>query len=223
MVFGSGARADVDQRLCWVRIAAIAVALSINGLAMLYASLTPITRGPAHKSLATTPVLRRALIVEFVEATVVEPPDSRDPPMPQRESQRVSRSSLAAPVASSPAPEIASTPVPSPRLRLSLSGSLAIEAETPASFPTHDPNSADAVFYRRPAISYEATRFEKAWLSTSLAEMARQSTFSYARFCSLKDEMTQIRGCSREERNADVSALRGNRVDTAIRPDAAVD
>lgn len=223
MVFGSGGRADDGQRLRWEHIAGIAVALSINGFAALYASLPPFARGPAHTSLESAPGLRRALIVEFVEATVVSPPALLDPPVPERVSQRVSRPSLSAPVASSPTPAIASAPVPSPRLRLSVNGALAIEAAAPASVPMHDAKGAAAVFYRRPAISYESTRFDKVWQSTSLAEKARQSTFSYTRLCSLNDEMRQIRGCSREERNADASASRGNRVDTAIRPDAAVD
>jgi hypothetical protein len=223
MVFGSGARADAGGRLRWLHIAGIAVAVSVNGLAVLYASLPPIAREPSRTSFESAPGLRRALSVEFVEAAVVDPPESLDPPVPVRVSQRASRPPLSAPVASSPAPEVAPASVPSPRLRLNVSAAQAVDAAAPASVPMHDPRGAAAVFHRRPAISYEPTRFDKTWQSTSLAEKARQSTFSYARFCSLSDEMRQIRGCSREERNADVSASRGNRVDIAIRPDAAVD
>ncbi len=223
MNVGSVGRADDGQRLRWMHIAGIAVALSINSLVVLYASLPLSARGPTHTWPELAPELRRALILEFVEATVVDPPKLLEPPVPDRVSPRVSRSSQSAPVASSPAPEIASTRVPSPRLNVSVSGSPAIEAAGPASFPTHHPKGAAAALYRRPAISYESTRFDKVWQPTSLAERARQSIFSYTRFCSLNDEMRQIRGCSREEINADLSAREGNRVDITIRPAAAVD
>jgi hypothetical protein len=221
---GACGRQERGPRPDWARVAGVALAILINGFAVLHVSLPPSVRSQAPVPLEWAQVPRNALIVESVEAVVIDPPEARDPPtlvspIPRRPaSQPLSRVAARMPQST---PE--SAPVAPPHVRWSLSELTTIDEVTPAPGARRDPKAASAALYRRPAITYEPTRFNDAWQSQSLAERARQSTFSYARLCSLNDEMRQARGCSRDERNAAASAMRGERVDIALRPDAAVD
>jgi hypothetical protein len=224
VIFKTDASVDHRPRLEWARIAGIAVAISVNGFAVFHVSLPPSERSTSVVPLELADRLRHALVVELIEAVVIDPPEERAPPFLERTVSRPAPSQLP-PVAVPAFPE--SEPDPSlesaPRLRFGLSQLQSVDEAPPVAARRHDPKAAAALFYRRPAITYEATRFDDAWQPTSLAERGRQSTFSYARHCSLSNELRQVRGCSRDERNATAAAMRGARVDTAIRPDSAVD
>jgi hypothetical protein len=224
IVFGTGGRESLGPGPDWKRIAAMAVAISLNGFALLHVSLPPSERGPAFVPPEPVHDGRHALTVEPVEPVVIDMTEVRDPLVPERAvSARASRQSPPVSARALSVPEHEPSVVAAPRFRFGLSELRPIDEVTPAFGPLHDPKAAVEALYRRPAITYEPTRFNDAWVPVSLAERARQSTFSYARSCSLNDEMRQVRGCSRDERNADAAARAGDRVDTTIRPDAAVD
>jgi hypothetical protein len=224
VIFKTGTRVDPRPRLEWARIAGIAVAISVNGFAVLHASLPPSARGPSGMPLERVDGLRHALVVELIETVVIDPPKERAPPVAERAVSRPAPSQSFA-VQTPALPESESEPSleSAPRLQFGLSQLQPVDEATPASASRRDPKAGAAVFYRPPAITYESTRFDDAWQPASLAERGRRAAFSYAAHCSLIAEMKQIRGCSRDERNAHASAMRGARVDTSIRPDSAVD
>lgn len=220
IVFGAGAGVSRGPQLYWSRIGGIAVALIINGFAALYVSLPADQRVFAHVPVESVQGVRRALMVELVA----------NDPIPVRisvaepEAQRAVRQSRSVPVIPTQVVrELDAAPMSIPHAGLDMRGAIVIDEAAESVYPANDPKAAAAVLYRRPALTYEPTRFNDAWRSKSLAARARQSTFSYALFCSLNDEMRQIRGCSRDERNAAAAASRGDRIDIHIRPDAAVD
>lgn len=220
----SGGRAEHGTRLQWIRIAGIAAAICVNSLAMFYAWLPAARHDASFAPAERADGPRRALKVEMLEAVVIELPEERAPPAPDRAvSRQAPRQSLPVNAPALPVPEADPALQPAPRLRLGVSQWRALDGLSPLPASPRDPKAAAAALYRPPAITYEPTRFSDAWQSVSLADRARQSTFSYARLCSLSDETRQIRGCSREERNAVLSAMRGSRIDTTIRPDGVVD
>ena len=217
-------RQERGPRLDWARITGAALAIQINGLAVLYVSLPPSALSRAPDALEWIEGPRHALTVEFIEPVAIDPPQARNPtalvmPVPQHPSMHP----LSKVATGTPQPASVSPAIPPPNVRWSLSESTTSDEVTPMPGAWRVPKSSLAVFQRQPAITYVPTRFADAWQPLSLADRARQATFSYARFCALSDEMKQIRGCSREERNADMAAGRGERVNIALRPDAAVE
>jgi hypothetical protein len=183
---------------------------------VFHASLPPAEHDPSFAPAQRADAPRQALTVELLEAVTIELPEERAPAVLDRALyQQPPRQSLPVHAPAQPVPVADSAP----RLRFSLSQLRPSDEVAPLPAWPRDPKAATAALYRPPAITYEPTRFSDAWQSVSLADRARQSTFSYAAHCSLNAEMRQIRGCSREERNAVLSAKRGTRVDTALRPD----
>jgi hypothetical protein len=216
----SGAHAEHGPRLQWIRIAGIAVAIFVNSLAVFHASLPPSEHDSPFLPAQRADAARHALTVELLEAVTNELPEERAPPaLDPGLPHEARRPPLPAKESAMPVPDADLPSDPAPRLRFSLSQLRPGDGPAPLPAWPRDPKAATAAIYRPPAITYEPTRFSDAWQSVSLADRARQSTFSYAAHCSLNAEMRQIRGCSREERNAILSAKRGTRVDTALRPD----
>lgn len=220
----SGARAGHGPRLDWIRVAGIAAAVSVNSLAVLYGWLPAAEHDSSFAPAERADGPRHALVVELFEPVAIALPEKPAPPLRDRAvSRHAARHSLSLHAPAVPVSEADPALEPAPRLRFGVSQWRSLDEVSPLPASPRDPKAAAAKLYRPPAITYEPTRFSDAWQSVSLAERARQSTFSYARHCSLSDETRQIRGCSREERNAVLPASRGSRIDTSIRPDGAVE